>query len=104
MPIALTPAEQHVDHVLATLRKQRAKGRAKYGKGLDHRDAYDWRSEALQELADAVQYLCAENLRLRDLLRSTLPHTACPARPHTMPPPWMPVGLRERIEAALEGE
>lgn len=58
----LTPAEEFVDRVLA---EQRAKGRATYGKGLDHRDPLDWRMEALRELADATQYLAAEVLRLQ---------------------------------------
>lgn len=58
----LTPAERLVDEVLAA---QRAKGRAKYGQGLDHADGHDWPMEALQELADATQYLAAEVVRLR---------------------------------------
>lgn len=58
----LTPAEKLVDEVLSA---QRAKGRAKYGAGLDAHDGHDWPMEALQELADATQYLAAEVVRLR---------------------------------------
>lgn len=64
----LTPAEQLVDEVLA---KQRSKVRAKYGKGLDAHDGRDWPMEALQETIDGMQYLAAENVRLRALLTTT---------------------------------
>lgn len=57
----LTPAERLVDQVLA---EQRAKGRATYGKGLDHTEPRDWNRMAIEELVDAVQYLAAENARL----------------------------------------
>lgn len=70
----LTPAEQLVDEVLA---KQRAKGRAKYGAGLDAHDGHDWPMEALQELTDATQYLAAENVRLRAELDRLKPESVC---------------------------
>jgi hypothetical protein len=47
-----TPAERRADEVLA---EQRAKGRAKYGKGLDHAEARDWNRMALEEMTDAFQ-------------------------------------------------
>lgn len=65
-PTNLTLPERRADEVLEIIREQRRKGRATYGKGLDHRDAYDWQRMAIEELVDAVQYLAAENLRLRD--------------------------------------
>lgn len=65
-PTDLTLPERRADEVLEIIREQRRKGRATYGKGLDHRDAYDWQRMAIEELVDAVQYLAAENLRLRD--------------------------------------
>lgn len=64
----LTPAEKLVDETLAA---QRKKGREKYGRGLDAHDGHDWLMEALQELADATQYLAAENVRLKALLTTT---------------------------------
>ena len=73
-----TPAEAHFDAVLA---EQRAKGRAKYGKGLDHTEGRDWNRMALEEAVDLAQYLAAENLRLReapaalDRLRNTKAHS-----------------------------
>lgn len=62
----LTEAEKRVDEVIA---QQRAKGREHYGKGLEHADGHDWNAEALQEVVDAVQYLSAENVRLREMLK-----------------------------------
>lgn len=67
----MTPDEKLVDEVLAA---QRAKGRAKYGKGLDHTEPRDWNRMALEELADAVQYVVAENARLRESLVRILRH------------------------------
>lgn len=62
-----TAAERRVD---AAIHMQRSKGRKKYGKGLNFRDAYDWNFEAIQELVDAVHYLACENLRLRRELKA----------------------------------
>lgn len=60
----LTEAERAFDSFIQTRREQ---GRATYGQGLDHRDArWSWERMALEELADACQYLVAETLRLRD--------------------------------------
>ena len=62
----LTEAEKAFDDFITARREQ---GRATYGQGLDHRDTrWSWERMALEELADACQYLVAETLRLRDLL------------------------------------
>lgn len=64
-----TDAERRYDALLA---ERRAKGRATYGQGLDHRDArWDWPLMALEEAQDLSQYLTAELLRLEDRLRET---------------------------------
>lgn len=60
-----TRAEQHFDLLIE---ERRLKGRQTYGKGLDHNDDYDWNQMALEEALDMVQYLAAENLRLRERL------------------------------------
>lgn len=67
MSADLTPAERVVDQVLA---EQRAKGRAKYGKGLDYTEARDWSRMALEEAIDGMQYLAAEVRRLQRELRN----------------------------------
>jgi hypothetical protein len=59
---ARTDAELHFDGLIA---QRRRKGRETYGRGLEHRDAYDWNQMALEEALDLAQYLAAENLRLR---------------------------------------
>lgn len=59
--LVLTEAEQRIDEIL---RQRRTRGRKEYGKGLTHTDAYDWNLMAMEEFADAAQYLAAENLRL----------------------------------------
>ena len=62
----LTEAERAFDQFIASRREQ---GRSTYGQGLDHRDArWSWERMALEELADACQYLVAEVERLRDTL------------------------------------
>ncbi len=71
MTAELTLSELLVDSVISV---QRAKGREKYGKGLDHADGHDWTQEALQELADAVQYLAAENLAVKERLAAVTDH------------------------------
>lgn len=64
----LTEAERAFDSFIAARREQ---GRSTYGQGLDHRDArWNWERMALEELADACQYLVAETLRLRDELHA----------------------------------
>lgn len=59
---ARTDAELHFDGLIA---QRRRKGRETYGRGLEHRDDYDWNQMALEEALDLAQYLAAENLRLR---------------------------------------
>jgi hypothetical protein len=59
----LTEAEKFFDSVV---KERRAKGRQTYGKGLDHKDEYDWNRMAMEEAMDLAQYLAAENTRLRD--------------------------------------
>ena len=61
--LVLTEAEQRID---AILRERRTRGRKEYGKGLTHTDSYDWNLMAMEEFADAAQYLAAQNLRLLD--------------------------------------
>lgn len=61
-----TLTEKHFDDLV---RRRRARGRRTYGKGLDCEDGHDWQQEALEEALDLAQYLAAENLRLRRLLR-----------------------------------
>jgi chromosome segregation ATPase len=62
----LTEAERAFDSFIASRREQ---GRGTYGQGLDHRDKrWSWERMALEELADACQYLVAEVERLRDTL------------------------------------
>lgn len=62
-PSDLTEAEKFFDSVV---QERRAKGRTTYGKGLDHKDEYDWNRMAMEEAMDLAQYLAAENTRLRD--------------------------------------
>jgi NTP pyrophosphatase (non-canonical NTP hydrolase) len=57
-----TEAEKHLD---ALIEERRQKGRDTYGKGLTHTDDYDWNEMAMEEALDMIQYLAAENLRLR---------------------------------------
>jgi hypothetical protein len=62
----LTEAEKAFDDFITARREQ---GRSTYGQGLDHQDKrWSWERMALEELADACQYLIAETLRLRGLL------------------------------------
>lgn len=68
-----TPAEILADSIL---RQQRIKGRKTYGRGLHHEDDYRWMAEAAQELADAFQYVCAENLRVHNSLLSEMDNVA----------------------------
>ena len=64
----LTEAERAFDQFITARREQ---GRATYGQGLTHWDTrWAWERMALEELADACQYLVAETLRLRDELHA----------------------------------
>lgn len=58
-----------IDRVLD---KQNAKGMATYGQTLDDcpDDAYEWNVMALEEMADGMQYMAKENVRLRRLLQA----------------------------------
>ncbi len=56
MTDTLTEVERLYDEVLAA---QRAKGRAKYGKGLDHTEPRDWLRMALEE---DCGHICAESI------------------------------------------
>lgn len=67
MSIELTDAEKHLDTLIA---ERRQKGRETYGKGLTHTDEYDWDEMAMEEALDMIQYLAAENIRLRTESRS----------------------------------
>ena len=57
------------------LDKQEQKGIKTYGQTLEECPdyAYDWQNMALEELADAVQYLAKENLRLQKLAEDKHP-------------------------------
>lgn len=65
--LVLTEAEQRID---AILRERRTRGRKEYGKGLTHTDSYDWNLMAMEEFADAAQYLAAQNLRLLEQIEA----------------------------------
>lgn len=54
------------------LDKQNEKGMATYGQTLDDcpDDAYEWNVMALEEMADGMQYMAKENVRLRRLLQA----------------------------------
>lgn len=58
-----------IDRVLD---KQNEKGMATYGQTLDDcpDDAYEWNVMALEEMADGMQYMAKENVRLRRLLQA----------------------------------
>ena len=61
--MTLTEAEMEFDRFVAT---RRAQGRVTYGQGLEHTDVrWNWERMALEELADACQYLIAQTLRLQ---------------------------------------
>ncbi len=62
MSLERTEAEKHLD---ALIEERRQKGRDTYGKGLTHTDDYDWDQMAMEEALDMIQYLAAQNLRLR---------------------------------------
>lgn len=121
-----TPAEMLADSIL---RQQRIKGRKTYGRGLTHTDDYRWHVEALCELADAVHYLSAENLKLHDgneylsgqndvlraeldsLRKATLdtapfipPMDPAPTLPFDPPLPPMAVALLEAVGLAPPAE
>ena len=71
------------DMINEVLDQQDKKGMDTYGQTLADCDdnAYDWQNMALQELADAVQYLSKENLKLDrekqeliKIIESLVPH------------------------------
>lgn len=60
----MNPIRKMINEVLD---QQDKKGMETYGQTLADCDdkAYDWQNMALQELADGMQYLAKENLRLQ---------------------------------------
>lgn len=54
-------------------------------------------------VCEACEHALAHAHELAAALREALAYTTCVHRPHRMPTPWMPLPLREHIEALLGG-